>query len=192
MNDTFIMDYLIAPTLFQNKTCRLPGIGTFTIVTNAAEIDNHNKQINAPRPSIVFTPLQDDKNGFNEFTALSELIKKELHTQGKVYLKGIGDFVKKQDGTIEFIPIQLNPHFTPSVAAEIITHQDTVYARLVGDKEAASTVLTELLVEEEIVKDRWWIWAIGLGAIGLAVLIYYISQHGFNLLGNTADYKLSK
>ena len=186
------MDYLIAPTLFQNKTCRLPGIGTFTVVTNTAEIDNHNRRINAPVPSIVFTPLQDDKNGFNEFTALSELIKKELHTQGKVNLKGVGDFVKKQDGAIEFIPIQLNPHFTPPVVAEIVTHRDGAYARLVGDKEATSTVLTESPAEEEIVKDRWWIWAIGLGAIGLAVLIYYISQHGFNLLGNTADYKLSK
>jgi len=186
------MDYLIAPTLFQNKTCRLPGIGTLTIVANSAEIENHDKQIKAPVPSIVFTPLQDDKNGFNEFTALSELIKKELHSQGKVYLKGIGDFVKKQDGAIEFIPIQLNPNFTPPVVAEIVTHQDAAYARLVGDKEAISTVLTESLVEEDIMKDRWWIWAIGLGAIGLAVLIYYISQHGFNLLGNAADYKISK
>jgi hypothetical protein len=188
------MDYLIAPTLFQNKTCRLPGIGTFTIVTNSAEIDNHHKQINAPVPSIVFTPLQDDKNGFNEFTALSELIKKELHARGKVYLKGIGDFVKKQDGSIGFNPIQLSPHFTPPVVAEIITRQDADYARLAADKETTAVALSDTMIEEEIVivNDRWWLWAIGLGTIGLAVLIYYISQHGFNLLGNEANYKLSK
>jgi hypothetical protein len=185
------MDYLIAPTLFQNKTCRLPGIGTFTIVTDTAITENHNKLINAPKPSIVFTPLQDDKNGFNEFTALSELIKKDLHTQGTVNLKGVGDFIKNQDGSIGFVPIQLEPNFTPPVVAEIAIHQDAGYARLVGDKET-SHITQPAYLPEEVVKDRWWVWAIVLGAVGLAVLIFYLSQHGFNLLGNAADYQLAQ
>ena len=178
------MDYLIAPALFQNKTCRLPGIGTFTVITNTAKLESHNKQIVAPSPSIIFTPLQDDKNGFNEFTALSELIKKDLHAMGKVNLKGIGDFIKNEDGTIGFIPLQLSQHFTPPVIAELAIHQDATYSRLVGDRETSNIALPVFLEEEKIVKDRWWIWAIILGAIGAVILIYYIAQNGFGLLGN--------
>ncbi len=178
------MDYLIAPTLFQNKTCRLPGIGTFTVITNTTKLESHSKQIDAPATSIIFTPLQEDKNGFNEFTALSELIKKDLHATGKVNLQGIGDFIKNEDGTIGFIPLQLSQHFTPPVVAELAIHQDATYSRLVGDRETSDIALPVYLEEEKIVKGRWWIWAIILGAIGAGILIYYIAQNGFGLLGN--------
>ena len=178
------MDYLIAPTLFQNKTCRLPGIGVFTVISNNAKIDSHDKLITAPVPSIVFTALRDDKNGFNEFTALSELIKKDLYVVGKVNLKGIGDFVKNEDGTIGFIPLQLSRHFTPPVVAELAIHEDATYSRLVGDRETSDIALPGSLAEDEIVKDRWWIWAIILGAIGAGILIYYIAQNGLDILGN--------
>ena len=178
------MDYLIAPTLFQNKTCRLPGIGTFTVITNTTKLESHSKQIDAPSPSIIFTPLQDDRNGFNEFTALSELIKKDLHATGKINLKGIGDFKKNEDGTIGFIPLQLSQHFTPPVVAELAIHQDATYSRLVGDRETSDIALPVYLEEKKIVKYRWWIWAIILGVIGLGILIYYIAQNGLDILGN--------
>ncbi len=186
------MDYLIAPTLFQNKTCRLPGIGAFTLETGTAITETHNKLINAPVPSIVFTPLPHDKDGFNEFTALSELIKKDLHNIGRVNLKGVGDFVKNPDGSVGFIPVQLNANFTPPVVAEIAIHSDAVFARLVGDTETFNSTQPTYFAEEKIIKDRWWIWAIVLGTIGLAVLVFYLSQHGFNMLGNAVDYHLAK
>lgn len=178
------MDYLIAPTLFQNKTCRLPGIGTLSVITNTAETDFVNTQIKAPVPSIIFSASQDDENVFNEFTALSELIKKDLDEKGSVTLKGVGDFIKNEEGIISFIPQQVNQLFTPPVVAERVIRQDAEHAILVGDKETTNTVMTEYFVEDEKPKDRWWIWAIVLGLIGLGILGYYISQHGFNLLGN--------
>ena len=179
------MDYLIAPTLFKNKTCRLPGIGVFTVISNNAKIDSPDKLITAPVPSIVFTALRDDKNGFNEFTALNELIKKDLHAMGKVNLKGIGNFIKNEDGTVGFIPLQLNQHFTPPVVAELAIHQDATYSRLVGDKKTSDIALPAYLEEKKIVKYRWWIWAIILGAIGAGILIYNIAQNGLYIFGNT-------
>ena len=51
------MHHLIASYLFQNKTCPLPGLGTLSINTSAAEADFTIKQIAAPKPVIQF----DDK-----------------------------------------------------------------------------------------------------------------------------------
>jgi hypothetical protein len=181
------MDYLIAPTLFKNKTCRLPGIGTISVITNTAETDFVNTQIKAPVPTIVFSVSQDDENVFNEFTALSELIKKDLDEKGSVTLRGIGDFIKDEEGVISFIPQQINPAFTPPVIAERVIRQDAEHAILVGDKETTNTVMTEYFEEEEEKKDRWWIWAIVLGAIGTGVLVYYLLQHDGTNLGNAVS-----
>lgn len=181
------MDYLIAPTLFQNKTCRLPGIGTLNVVTNVAATDFENAQIKAPLSSITFAAAQDDEDVFNEFTALSELIKKDLQEKGRVTLKGIGDFIKEQDGSIRFLPQQINPLFAPAVAAVKIHTQPIEHNLLVGDKEPTATVISAYNVEDEIIekpKDRWWIWAIVLGVIGLAILASYFILHGFNVMGN--------
>ena len=183
------MDYLIAPALFQNKTCRLPGIGTLAVITNTAETDFVNSQINAPVQSIIFSASEDDENKFNEFTALSELIKKDLDEKGSVTLKGVGDFVKNEEGIISFIPQLLNERFTLPVAAKIIIRQNAGHTMLVGDKETTNTVMAEYFIEEEqSITNRWWIWAIVLGVIGIGILVFYISQNGFNLLGNAIGF----
>ena len=186
------MDYLIAPTLFQNKTCRLPGIGTLNIVTASAETDFINTQIRAPLPSVVFIAELEDTDVYNEFTALSELIKKDLDEKGMVTLKGVGDFLKNKEGSIDFLPQPLPRLFTPPVVAERIIRQHAEHAMLVGDKETTNKVMSEYFVEDEAEEkpatNRWWIWAIVLGVIGAAILALYILQNGFNLLGNAAGF----
>jgi hypothetical protein len=179
-----VMDYLIAPTLFLNRTCRLPGIGTLSVVTSAAESDFHNSQIKAPVPSILFSASKDDENVFNEFTALSELIKKDLDEKRSVNLKGVGDFIKNEDGLISFVPIHLSLRFTPPVHVEIVNRQHLEHAMLVGDKETTNIEMTQYFVEEEKTTLAWWVWAIILGIVGIAILVYYFSRQGFNLLGN--------
>ena len=186
------MDYLIAPALFQNKTCRLPGIGTLTVITSSAETDLGKSLIKAPVPSIVFSAAQEEENIFNEFTALSELIKKDLDEKGMVTLKGVGDFLKNKEGSIDFLPQPLHLRFTPPVVAERIIRQHAEHAMLVGDKETTNKVMSEYFVEDEAEEkpttSRWWIWAIVLGVIGAAILALYILQNGFNLLGNAAGF----
>ena len=181
------MDYLIAPTLFQNKTCRLPGIGTLSVVTHAAETDFVNTQIKAPVPSISFAASQDDENIFNEFTALSELIKKDLDEKGTVILKGVGEFIKHGDGSIHFVPLGINHLFTQPVLAERIIREDKEHTILVGDKETTTKVMSGFFVEEKAAAptDKWWIWAIVLAVIAVTIIAGYIySQEGNNSLGN--------
>jgi hypothetical protein len=180
------MEYIIAPTLFLNKTCRLPGIGTLAVTSLSAEHDLVNAQIKAPLPSIVFSASQEaDENVFNEFTALSELIKKDIDEKGIVTLKGVGDFIKNGQGAIDFIPRKVNSFFLPTVAAQTVIRQHTEHALLVGDKETTSTQMTGYFDETETTKkSQWWIWAIVLAVVGLSTIVLYLSQYGFNLLGN--------
>ena len=184
------MDYLIAPTLFKNKTCRLPGIGTLSVIDKCAETDYINQKISAPQPQIIFSTPKDNEDLFNEFTALSELIRKDLGEKGSVSLIGIGEFVKDEHGSIIFTPLVLNKYFFPSVDAKQKVKEDEQNALLLNEEKISEKETPELLVEKEYKKSKWWIWAIVLGVAGLSVIGYYIFQHGFNSLGNVVNFKL--
>ena len=184
------MDYLIAPTLFKNKTCRLPGIGTLDVITKSAETDYVNQQISAPKQSIVFSAAQDGENFFNEFSALGELIKKDLEKNRTVAIKGIGDFIKNDSGVINFIPLTLNNCFLPPVLAKQRMLDDKQNALLLIEQKLAKAEKPRLSVENKIFKNRWWVWAIVLGVIGLGFLGYHFYKHGFNALGNAIKLKL--
>ncbi len=176
---------IIAASFFQRKSCVLPGIGKLSLVTYPAASDFSNKQIVAPVQEIVFTPSVDEKL-FNEFSAISELMKKKLDEEGEVDLAGIGVFTKSKEGDIKFTPIQLDENIQVPVSAVRVIREHAQHAMLVGDKETTNTQMTELLNEEAPAKDKWWILAIVLGAAGLLALIIYLYQHGINAFGNVA------
>lgn len=176
---------LIAPAFFQKKSCRLPGIGQLTLTTTPAEIDFSNKQIVAPVQSIVFVPISGNENVYNEFSAISELMKKNLDEEGSMHLNGIGDFYKETNGTIRFEPVVINPVFTQPVSAVRTIRQDAEHNMLVGDRKTTNVEMTEFLNEEAPTPpDHWWIWAIVLGLIAIGLLTVYVNQNGWSLLGN--------
>ena len=135
---------------------------------------------------IDFTPKSGDENMYNEFSAISELMRKKLDEEGSIKLAGIGDFYKESDGSIRFEPILLNSVFVQPVSAVRIIRQDAEHNMLVGDKKTTNVEMTEYLNEEASVvsPDRWYIWAIVLGLIGVGVLAMYVYQNDWNLLGN--------
>lgn len=177
----------IAASFFRRKSCVLPGIGKLALVTYPASADFSNKQIQAPVQEIVFTPIASGDHLFNEFSAISELIKKSLEETGLVNLAGIGVFTKSDAEEIKFTPVQLDENMQAPVAAVRVIRQRSEHAMLVGDKETTNTQMTELLNEEEAPsKSKWWVWAAILGAAGLVLLAIYLSQHGTNAFGNMA------
>jgi nucleoid DNA-binding protein len=186
------MEYLIAPTLFQKKNCRLPGIGTLSLKNHPAVSNIAAAVIKAPEPFISFSPVNEsDENVFNEFTALSELIKNDIEEKGTVTLKGVGDFIKRENGAIDFLPSHIHPLFMPDVTATRVIRQYAEHTILVGDKETTSTQMSGYFGEAEETeapaKGSWWIWAIVLVAVGLAVVGMYLLQNGFNLFGNVVN-----
>jgi nucleoid DNA-binding protein len=195
------MHHLIASYLFQNKRCPLPGLGTLSVLNSGAEADFTNKLIAAPKAFIQFTNTETDTHGLLNYLsaatgadkyeateALSHFcddIKQKIADEQKVELDSIGNFFVDSSGKIHFKQEELSAAFTQPVFAERVIHPDAEHQILVGDKESTNTEMTEYLAPKEVIKSRWWIWAIVLGAIGLlALLIYFSEFYGAYPFGN--------
>jgi hypothetical protein len=179
------MYQIIAPILFQNKICRLPGIGTLVMVAHSATPDFVNTRIKSPTETIDFIQETNNEKVFNEFTAMSELLLQHLNENNSFLLKGVGTFTKNETGEIRFAPIAMNPIFTRPVVAERLIRQDEVHTMLVGNQYTNNVEMTEYFSEHPpILKSQWWVSAIVLASIGILVLIWYLSQKGVNMFGN--------
>lgn len=177
---------IIASSFFQKKTCRLPGIGNLELVTTSAEYDYGSKLIRAPRQTVLFVNASSSsKDQFNEFSAISQLMKDELNRNGIVRITGLGSFTKDSGGNIHFAAYAINEDFLQPVVAEKVIHKDAEHSILVGDKETTNVQMNEYYSDEPVeAKDRWWIWAIVLAVVGIAVIGYYLYANGFNGLAS--------
>lgn len=132
----------------------------------------------------MFTPGTQTDYPFNEFSAISDLIKRKLDDYGHVELLGIGHFTKAADNSIGFTAATVDEALLMPVDAKRVVREDANHPILVGDKETMSAVMAEILApEEEILtarKYKWWIWAAALAAIGLLMIALYIYEYGFN------------
>ena len=112
-------------------------------------------------------------------------LKNKITKEPGATLDQIGNLVVDRSGKINFKQAELPSAFFQSVVAERVIHPQAEHQILVGDKETTNTVMTEFLTEKPEVKDRWWIWAIVLGAIGLLILlIYFTEANGTSPFGN--------
>jgi len=196
------MHQLIASYLFQNKTCPLPGLGTLSIHTGRAETDFSNHRITAPEPVIEFKERETSATGLLNYVAhktnsdqhevtealdhFCDHLKNEISVHSKAVLAGVGSFVAGHNGNIIFEQAALPAVFLNPVTAERVIHPKTEHTILVGDKEMTNRIMTEYFNIAPSVKDKWWIWAIVLGLIGLLILLYYFTAtNGISLFGNS-------
>lgn len=195
------MQQLIASFLFQNKACPLPGLGSFSIHSKGADSDFTNQKINAPKPVIQFKNKETDPAALVHYLAAKthchvveagealsyfcESLKNIISSYPSAPLDGIGDLYIDGNGHINLRPSTLPDSFLPPVFAERVIHPKAEHNILVGDKETTNTIMAELLNEVTEVKDRWWIWAIVLGLIGIGALVFYFANPGSpSLFGN--------
>jgi len=182
------MYQIIASSLFQNKICKLPGIGTLVMVPHAAETDFVNGRIKAPFEKIDFISATPEEDLFNEFSAMSELLKNTLDEDGSFLLTGIGTFDKVDNAEVHFTPINIEPVFIQPIEVERVIRQDASHAILVGDQRRTNVEMSDFYSEQPTNPDRWWIWAIVLAVIGIGALILYFYMEGTISLGNSNYY----
>lgn len=186
------MHQLIASYLFQNRVCPLPGFGTLTLKATSAFSDFTSQLIKAPRTYIHFEDRSSDPSGLLNFVSAKanlsnyeanealdhfcDMLKREISSHAKVNLDGVGNFFVDNNGNMIFVQMELPTVFSPAVAAERVIHPNDPHTILVGDKETTSMVMTEYFSEVPEIKDRWWVWALVLAAVGLLVLFLYFTQ----------------
>ena len=186
------MHDLIASYLFQNKSCPLPGLGNLSVTTSGARPDFSNNVIGAPNSSIQFEAAEADagsllnwiagKTNADQQAAGSALqnfcdgLKNAAALSDGANLDGIGNFAVDSNGDIKFVPIELPQHFAQPVPAERVVRLHAEHDMLVGDKQTTNIAMTEYLNEESPKKDRWWIWAIVLGAISISLILLYTAD----------------
>ena len=179
----------------------LPLADNYRESNTEAVTDFTNKKIAAPVPAIQFQKIEDStgsllsfiaaKTNSNTYEAAEALdhfcdkLKKEIETSSVAKLHGVGNFFINTYGEIKFLQEELPPFYLPPVRAERVIHPEAEHNILVGDKETTNTAMTDYFNEEPVEKDRWWIWAIILGVIGLgAILIYFSDSNSSSLFGN--------
>ena len=199
------MQNQIASYLFQHKTCPLPGLGTLSVLHSGAEADFTNKSIAAPKSFIEFSETETDATGLLNYLAVTsggstyevsealdhfcDNLRNKMTQQSDVHVENVGSFFVDASGKINFKPEELPTAFTQPVFAERVIHPDAEHHILVGDKETTNTVMTELLAPKSEIKDRWWIWAIVLGLIGIAAIVFYFTAfNGTTAFGSAINY----
>jgi hypothetical protein len=77
--------------------------------------------------------------------------------------------------------VQVDEYFQP-VASERVLRENTEHHLLVGDRNRTNTQMKEMLADEPAAsskaKDYWWVFAILLGIIGIASIVYYYLRNG--------------
>jgi len=196
------MQNKIASFLFQHKTCPLPGLGTLSVTHTGAGVDFSNKLIQAPKTGISFDERETDATALISYLSATTGAGAQeaeqalghfcdsLKTGGETTWDSIGSFQVDASGKINFTPEEVPAAFAQPVIAERVIHPDAAHQILVGDKETTTTVMTEMLNEKPEAKDRWWIWAIVLGVIGLVALLIYFTEFksGTGSFGNAVNY----
>ena len=199
------MQKQIASYLFLHKVCPLPGLGTLSITGSEAAYDFSSKVFTAPKPAIYFEQAETDASGLLNYissktggdkdastealTRFCSDLKRKIADETEVHLSSVGSFVVDASGAISFKQDDLPAIFMQPVFAERVIHPDAEHQILVGDKETTNTLMTELLAPKSETKDRWWIWAILLGMIGIAAIVIYFTQfNGTAAFGNAVNY----
>jgi hypothetical protein len=113
-------------------------------------------------------------------------LKNEISQNAWAKLEGIGNFIVDNNGNTIFEQLALPAVFLQPVFAERVIHPKAEHQILVGDKETTNTMMTEYFSEETpVAKNRWWVWAIVLGAAGLlALLFYFTGTNNASAFGN--------
>lgn len=196
------MEELIQSYLYKNAKCPLPQVGTLKVTSIKAVAWYAEKKIVAPRQQVNFSDAVTAADDFISFIAdrknitESEAMKllsdycrnlKNLAAREESQLLQTGKFFVNDEGVLVFKANEIHGYFMPPVPAEQVLHQEASHNMVVGDKETNSAEMAAFFADAaNSRKEKWWIAALILAAIGIAALLFYLNQHGYqlNMFGN--------
>lgn len=181
------------------KKVTVPGLGVFYLERIAAKLDFVNKIFVAPTAKIGFKHdvsandtyiytflsheqtinLSEATNLYNDF---AHNLKESLTKHQTIELPGIGVLSQSREGELNFKETaQINCYFPPA-SAERVLRENTEHHILVGSRKRTNKEMKKMLFKELEASsqdnDYWWIFAIALGLIGIATIVYYYLNNG--------------
>jgi hypothetical protein len=183
----------------------LPGVGTFSIDRQPAELDFPARRIYAPRYSIQFRhdsflPGQhffswlaqvlnvSDREAIFRFNDFAFEMKKNLEVGNRIRWNGVGELSKDESGEINLIPAPVIQE--ESLPAEKVIREKAEHLVRVGEDERTSAEMTEFLGKDESRKLNWWVLALTIGILALMFTGWYLSENGLEIFSIMNNQKL--
>ena len=111
------------------------------------------------------------------FTDFISKLQDDLNKKNDIYFKGIGTLTKQTSNVIVFQPDEILEYY-PKLPAERIIRQNITHTLRVGEQEKTSEEMQAALHQSQIIKkERWWVTAAILAAIGIAAIVLYYMTH---------------
>ncbi len=185
--------------LFQHRSISIPGLGTIYLETFPASVDVADRTMLPPVYRFRFDKYFDapDKEFFSYLAAQGNMLdfeaikwynefsfelRNRIRNEEEVPWDGVGVLKKDGSGNILLESATAPDFFLQPVPAMKVNHPDAVHTLLVGDRERTSGEMNEWLHEEGVTRKRlsWWVVALVLVVIGLAILAWHFYTHGFS------------
>jgi hypothetical protein len=184
--------------LILHRQVNVPGIGTFSLETQAAATDISNRTIDPPAYTISFdstntTPAKRFYNWLADrlhmpyaeaivrFNSFSFDLKAKLMAGNKIIWDKVGTLTKTLAGDIRFESSLTNHRYDPPLAVARVIRENAEHTMKVGEQHKTSSEMTELLNQSEAKKRRWWLPALIVGILLVIFLIIYFSQKGMSV-----------
>ena len=185
--------------LILNKKATVQGIGTFYFERKPAKLDFADKVFHAPALQVAFTlenvnadsGLQtfiasqqniSEEKAAEHYNAFTKKLQENLDKHKTAELPGIGLLSKNVAGELSFTATKVITDYFSDVAAQRILREHVEHTVSTGDLRRTNVQMKEKPVEEvhgfTRSNDNWWIFAIALGIIGVATIVYYYMHNG--------------
>ena len=184
--------------LFQHRSISIPGLGTIYLETLPANADVADRTILPPAYRFRFDKYFDapDKEFFSYIAAQRNMLdfeaikwynefsfelRNRIRNEDQVMWDGVGVLRKDGSGNVLFESMRENTVFMVPTPAMRVNRQDAQHVLLVGDQERTNFEMNEWLHEENTRRKKmsWWIIALILGVVALAILGWHFYTNGW-------------
>ena len=187
--------------LFQHRSISIPGLGTIYLETFSADVDVADRTLLPPVYKFRFDKYFDapdrdffsfiavkrnilDYEAIKWYNEFSFELRNRIRTEAEVNWDGVGILKKDDTGNILFESVDGKDLFLAPTPAMRVNRQNAQHTILVGDQEKTNFEMNEWLHDEEAgraTKKSWWIPALVLAIIILALLGWHFYANGWSL-----------
>jgi nucleoid DNA-binding protein len=179
--------------LANQQQISIKGVGTISVEQLPARVDFPNQLLYPPETILHFSKLAHHDEAFcrwlsrelqvseiqavNDYQSFADEMLKELNENKKMSWNGVGEFVKSENGLINFNPAIQNTSVAKPIAAKKIIRQGAEHYIRVGEDERTNTEMQEILLgDEKKLYKSWWLAAVILLLTALIIIVVYLSN----------------